>query len=86
MQIDGPVDVMRFAQALEHVIQQNVLISGEPLPTQQVVATLEVDLDYHDCSGQAKADEYAQAWMERTFAEPFQLYHRPLFHLTNRSR
>ncbi len=85
VQIDGPVDVMRFAQALEHVIQQNdslcsVLIPGEPLPTQQVVATLEVDLDYHDFSGQAKADEYAQAWMERTFAEPFQLYHRPLFH------
>jgi hypothetical protein len=36
VQIDGPVDVMRFAQALEHVIQQNdslrsVLIPDEPL-------------------------------------------------------
>jgi len=78
LQIDGPIEMTVFEQALNQVIQDNdalriILHQGETLPVQEFLENVHVSVACHDFSEQNNAHTVAQVWMEQEFAKPFSL-------------
>jgi len=85
VRIAGPIDPVRFEQALNQVIADNdalriLLHEGKGLPTQTFAEHAPVTLEVRDFSAREDAHAAALAWMKQAFVTPFQFYDRFLFH------
>ncbi|MGY2290919.1 amino acid adenylation domain-containing protein [Pseudomonas sp. SDO528_S397] len=91
IEIKGHLDLARFRQAVDLLIQKHdalrtVLLADEHeggSPMQELAAVLPVPLGGHDVRGHADPHAAAQAWMQQQIQIPFALYGGPLlrFHL-----